>query len=137
MTTTTAANVQLLRDLYELVTGGEIDRAAEHLTDDFVANQPGRPAPTIGRAPWKEGTQSMLAAFPDLQATIEEIFGHDNRVVVRLRFEGTHQGPLMSIPPTQRKVTFSSLELYRVEDGKVAEEWVAPDMLGLMHQLTG
>ncbi|WP_405062964.1 ester cyclase [Kribbella sp. NBC_01505] len=136
MTTTRAANVELLRDLYQLVADGEIDRAAEHLTEDFIANQPGRPDPTIGRAPWKEGTHYMLTAFPDLNPTVEEIFGHEDRVVVRVRFEGTHQGPLMDIPPTHRKVTYTSLELYRLEDGKVAEEWVAPDMLDLLRQLT-
>ncbi len=42
----------------------------------------------------------------------------------------------MDIPPTQRKVAFRSLELYRIEDGKVAEEWVAPDTMDLMRQLT-
>ena len=136
MTTTTAANVDLLRGLYQLLADGDIDQAAEHLTEDFVANQPGRPEPTIGRTPWKQGTQYMRTAFPDLEVTIDEIFGHEDRVVVRVRFEGTHQGPLLDIPPTQRKVAFRSLELYRIEDGKVAEEWVAPDLMDLMRQLT-
>ncbi|MFB6723590.1 ester cyclase [Kribbella sp. NPDC056345] len=136
MTTTAAANVDLLRGLYQLLTDGDIDQAAEHLTEDFVANQPGRPEPTIGRDPWKQGTQYMLSAFPDLKVTIDEIFGHEDKVVVRLHFDGTHQGPFVDIPPTQRKVTFRSLELYRIKDGKVAEEWVAPDTMDLMRQLT-
>jgi predicted ester cyclase len=32
-------------------------------------------------------------------------------------------------------VTFTSLEVYRVTGGKLAEEWVELDMLGLLQQL--
>ncbi|TWD82451.1 steroid delta-isomerase-like uncharacterized protein [Kribbella amoyensis] len=132
----TQDNVELLQGLYKLLASGDLDRAAAHLTEDFVAHQPGRPEPSLGRDTWRAGAQHMLDAFPDLRITIDDIFGAGDQVVVRLHFAGTHQGPFLEIPPTQRQVEFASLELYRVEDGQVAEEWVAPDMLGLLRQLT-
>ncbi|MFE9996894.1 ester cyclase [Streptomyces avermitilis] len=37
---------------------------------------------------------------------------------------------------THRPVGFRSIELYRLEGDKIAEEWVAPDMMSLMQQIS-
>jgi hypothetical protein len=48
---------------------------------------------------------------------------------------GTHLGPLRGIPPTGRRVTMSFLEMFRIADGKLAEQWISLDTLTLLHQL--
>ena len=129
-------NVALLRRAFEILQTGDLDACQELLTEDFIANLPGLPEPLPGRDAWRLGVQSMFVAFPDLGLTIEDIFGAGDRVAVRLRFHGTHQGPFQSIPPTGRAVTFTSVEIYRVAGELIAEEWVSPDLMGLMRQLT-
>jgi hypothetical protein len=56
-------------------------------------------------------------------------------VAQRIHFAGTHTGTFQGLPPTQRKVTFSGLELNRFVDGRVREHWFQLDALGLLQQL--
>jgi predicted ester cyclase len=48
---------------------------------------------------------------------------------------GTHKGEFQGIPPTDKKVSFSSTGISNIMDGKVAEDWVDADIMGLMQQL--
>ena len=48
---------------------------------------------------------------------------------------GTHRGEFQGIPPTDKEVAFTAIEVNRVRDGKVEEHWVELDLLGLMQQL--
>jgi predicted ester cyclase len=56
-------------------------------------------------------------------------------VAARVAFQGTHRGEFRGIPPTDRQVAFSSIEINRVVGGKVEEHWFEIDLLGLMGQL--
>ncbi|MFD0339635.1 ester cyclase [Streptomyces sp. NPDC127117] len=129
-------NMALMRTAYQAMQSRDVDAGAELLTDDFIANVPGAPDPLIGREVWKLGTRAMLEGFPDLRIEVEDIFGADDRVAVRVHFRGTHQGAFQGIEATQRQVSFRSIELYRFEGDKIAEEWVAPDMSSLMQQIS-
>lgn len=130
-------NIALMRRAFETLQRGDLDAAVELLTANFIANLPGLPEPLHGREVWRSGAQAMREAFPDLRIDIEDIFGAGDKVAVRVRFHGTHEGPFQGIPPTHRQVSFSSIEIYRLEGDKIAEEWVSPDMMGLMQQISG
>ena len=54
-----------------------------------------------------------------------------------MRLTGTHTGEFLGIQPTGKKVEYESNELYRIADGKIAEEWICSDMLTLMAQIGG
>jgi predicted ester cyclase len=41
----------------------------------------------------------------------------------------------MGIPPTGRSVSVSAVHLFRIEGGKIAEQWVVWDTLGFMQQI--
>jgi hypothetical protein len=56
-------------------------------------------------------------------------------VAQRIRSEGTHTGVFQGLPPTNRRVEFSGLELNRFVEGRVAEHWFQLDALGLLQQL--
>ncbi len=127
--------VELVRQSFELFNRGDIDACVYLLTPDFVANVAGAPGPSVGRDPWKQNALMFRAAFPDLRAEIEDIFGAEDRVAVRLTFRGTHRGAFFGMPATGREVVFSSLEIYRVAGDQLAEEWVSPDVTSLMGQL--
>jgi steroid delta-isomerase-like uncharacterized protein len=136
-TPTPERNMALVRRGYETLQTGDIEASAELITEDFIANLPGLPEPLRGREIWKLGGQTMREGFPDLRIDIEEMFGAGDKVAVRVRFHGTHSGPFQGIPPTHRPVSFTSIEIYRLEGDLIAEEWVAPDIMGLMQQISG
>lgn len=131
------AGQDLLRRAFDTFNTGDLDACVELLTPGFIANVAGAPEPGIGRDAWKQNALMFREAFADLQVKIEDIFGGGDRVAVRLTFQGTHTGPFFGMPATGRTVAFSSVEIYRVEDGLLAEEWVSPDVTTLLRQISG
>jgi predicted ester cyclase len=63
------------------------------------------------------------------------MFAEGDKVVVRWSASGTHQGEYFGIAPTNRHVTPNGMAIYRFADGKIVEEWMNTDMLGLLRQL--
>ena len=128
--------VELLRRSFDALNRGDLEACVELVAPDFIANIPGLPEPQRGREAWKQNFVMFREAFPDLDATIEDIFGSGDRVAVRLTFRGTHTGAFLGIEPSGRAVAFASVELYRVDGEHIAEEWVSPDIGSLMAQIT-
>lgn len=88
----------------------------------------------------REGVKQFIrmfrAAFPDLRDTVEDMIAEGDKVAVRGVTRGTHQGEFMGIPATGRQVRASWIDLVRfTPDGKVAENFLNFDMLGLMQQI--
>ncbi len=77
----------------------------------------------------------LTGAFPDLRVRIEDMVAEGDRVAVRLRFEGTHQGPFRGIEATGRPISFGAIRIYRLVGGKVVETWANQDSPGLIQQL--
>jgi predicted ester cyclase len=75
------------------------------------------------------------AAFPQYEIFADEITAENNRVVVRARFKGTHQGDLAGIPATYKAVEFPFAIGYEVEDNKIVNHWLIADQASLMEQL--
>ncbi len=77
----------------------------------------------------------FFSAFPDLQGTLEDLVAEGDRVALRITWRGTNTGSLMGMPPTDKPVSFGVINILRVANGKIAENWAQVDMLGLMQQL--
>lgn len=87
-----------------------------------------------------EGVKQMVrrtrGAFPDIQFTIEHLIAEEDKVVGVFTVRGTHQGYLDEIPPTGRKVTFTAVDVWRFEQGRIVERCVISiDRLDLLRQL--
>ena len=65
----------------------------------------------------------------------EEILAEGDRVAARWTASGTHTGALGDIPPSGREFTVTGSTFYRIENGKIAEDWSIYDSLGLMQQI--
>lgn len=89
-----------------------------------------------GREALKQLFVGYWAAFdvhatpkPDLLIAEDDFVAH--RETVRVKHKGVFQG----IPPTGKEATITSMDIYRIVDGKIVEQWTESDMLGLMQQL--
>jgi len=83
-----------------------------------------------------EGTvYPLFEAFPDVENVIEDIVAEGDRVAIRWRAHGTHEGEFFGIPPTGKRVELTGITIERIAGGKRLEGWGVPDMLGLMQQL--
>jgi len=58
-----------------------------------------------------------------------------DRVVSQLVMEGTHQGNWMGISPTGKRLQIRMITVHRIADGKIAEDWVLVESLGVFQQL--
>ena len=130
---TTQDNVALMRDgTQRLLNEDRLDLVDELFTPDFVDHDG---AVTRDREGFKQYFGELREAFPDYQMTIEQEFGEGDLVLQRSTFRGTHEGVFNGVPPTKRSVTIGGFDLFRLEDGKVAEHWAQFDSLGLLQQI--
>ncbi|WP_458207014.1 ester cyclase [Haladaptatus sp. NG-SE-30] len=90
---------------------------------------------TEGRDANVERLRNIIDAFPDFEATVEDIVAEDDEVAMRVTLRGTHEGEFMGIEPTGNSFEVQNMVFTRIEDGKIAERWVQPDTLGMFHQL--
>jgi predicted ester cyclase len=67
--------------------------------------------------------------------SVEPMMADGDLEAARVIVTGTHEGELMGIGATGRTVEFESVDIIRVEDGKVAEHWGVTDTMSLMQQL--
>lgn len=73
--------------------------------------------------------------FPKYEMFADEITAEGNRVVVRARLKGRHEGELNGIKPTYRNVEFSFVISYEIDNEKIVHHWLIADQMVLMEQL--
>lgn len=129
----TDENTAVVRRFIEDMVNGNDLALAEHLfTATYVDHTPGAPPVPPGPMGMRQTVTIFRTAFPtDMRYTIEDLFGAGDRVAVRWTARGTNSGPLMGLPPTGKSVAVSSVYIFRVEDGKLAEAWGDFDALGM------
>jgi len=123
------------RRAYDLINAGDIDGFGGLMADDFVEHEE-----MPGLAPTKEGVLDMFrmyrAAFPDMQMNAEEVLVSGDRTVTRGKATGTHQGELMGMPPSGKRIEVKFIDIMQFNDaGVVREHWGLIDMLSMMQQL--
>ena len=77
---------------------------------------------------------SVFSAIPDLHVSEQEIIAQGDNVVVRVVVEGTHKGNLLGIPATGKHLRWDGVDLYRLSNGKVTDDWAGDDWLAIMIQ---
>lgn len=89
-----------------------------------------------GPAGIKLSVMETRSSFPDIHFTIDHLVAEDDKVVGAFTIQGTHKGSLYNIPATGKKVTFTAVDIWRFENGKIAERCCANvDRLSLLQQL--
>ena len=124
-----------MRSTYERINAGDIAGFGDLVADDFIEHDdaPGLP-------PTKEGTleffRILLAAFPDMHMTVEDLIANGDKTVARVQVTGTHKGEFMGVPPAGTRVDVQLIDIMRFNGaGLVCEHWGVADMLSLMQQL--
>jgi steroid delta-isomerase-like uncharacterized protein len=130
----TEANKALVRRFVEEVQGQHrIELIDELFSPGFIDHYAGASPPYRDSA--KRFFAMIFAAFPDVRATIHDQTAEGDKVWTRKTFNGTHLGPFMGVAPTGRKIAVDVMDVFRIQDGQLAEHWGISDMLGLMQQL--
>jgi steroid delta-isomerase-like uncharacterized protein len=107
----------------------------EVFRDDYTRHDLRSSQPEPGPEGQKRITADFRAAFPDLRFKVEMMIAEDEFVAARWTATGTHTGAWGAVEPTGRQVSFSGVNIFRFENGKVAEIWNHRDDLGLLERL--
>jgi predicted ester cyclase len=118
----------------ELWTRGRLEVADELMAPEHTHHLSGD---DLGGPQEVKGLVTFLrGAFPDLRFVIEDVVVAGDKVVVRWTAVGTHLGEFGGIPPSGRVVTWTGMDLVRLQDHRIVELWGNNDALGLREQLT-
>jgi predicted ester cyclase len=82
-----------------------------------------------------DASKSFRAAIPDLRAEIEELLVVEDRAVIRYIFTGHFTGTFKDLKGDGREIRFRAVDVYRVQDGQISDNWHLEDNLSLMQQL--
>jgi predicted ester cyclase len=121
MSVKTTANKAIVRRIYEdLWNKGNMAAA-----DEIFA----RPESV------KQYVRTFLAAFPDLQHTIEEMIAEGDTVMAHFSARGTHTGQWHTVAPTNKQIAYEGVTIAHVKNGKIMKHQTTWDTLGVLEQL--
>jgi predicted ester cyclase len=114
---------------------GNVDLANELYSPDYVTHSVGPQfAPTLDGL--KMFVRALREGLPDLHCPVDEVIAEGDRVAGRFSLRGTHNGNLLGIPATGRRVDVGVIVIARYDElGKWVEDWASWDQLGLLQQL--
>ena len=125
---------ELIRRFYEdVLAGGDTSVLDEIATTDYQEHDP-----LPGQGEGLEGLKERVTMLKNGLAprfTIEDVIQEGNKLVVRWMNSGTHVGEFLGIPPTNKDFSVAGVDIYRLEDGKLAEHWHVVDQLSMLQQL--
>lgn len=96
---------------------------------------PGTPPGPLGH---RQVVERLWQAFPDAHFAIKHVAADGDTVIVVGTMSGTHEGTLLGVPATGRKVEWRQCHLYRFDaDGLAVEHDAIRDDVGLLRQFEG
>jgi len=125
-------NIEIVRRLTHLVNLEAYDELDSLFASDYRDNNPVFDMHNLADL---KRVVARAHADSDLHNSLEEVIASGDKVFVRVANQGRHIKTAFGIEPTGKATSMALLEIYRFEDGKIAERWVVADMLGLMTQL--
>jgi predicted SnoaL-like aldol condensation-catalyzing enzyme len=103
------------------------------MRDDYIQHNPDVPQGKIG---FREFFEATFKAIPDFRYTLKQIIADGDLVWIYCTTSGTHTGgEWLGVPPTGNKLNFDVVDMFRIQDGLIAEHWDVADTYSLFSQL--
>lgn len=135
---TLARNRQLVRQMNaDVWNKANLDAIDGLFTPEFVLHFLPDGSDTSGLEGLREHVRELHRAFPDWSEDIKHIVAERDLVVIHYVSSGTHRGRWLGRPPTGNRVQVNEMSIFRIEDGRIAEQWLLPDMASMEDQLAG
>lgn len=128
-----AENIALITRLNDIVNARDYDAMDELFSPSFIDNNP---AWSVRNLDELKGVIRSAKDALDFTSHHDQIYAADGgKVVIHITFSGRHVGTIFGQGPTDRPVRWTSIEIYRISNGKIAERWVQADTTGLMREV--
>jgi steroid delta-isomerase-like uncharacterized protein len=130
-------NVQLIRRWFQEVWNeGKKETIDALLAPDGIGiGELENGLPLRGPQEFAPFVERIRGAFPDIKIVIDDIFGADDKVVVRWSATMTHRGDHLGMPATGKAVKMTGITIARIADNQIVEGWDNWDQLGMLKQI--
>jgi predicted ester cyclase len=118
-----SANKAIVHRLYdEYFNEGRTEIVQEIISANYIShNRPGE----RGLGVFEQTSETLIAALEEIHFDVQDLFAEGDRIAVRYLLTGRQIGPLFGTPPTNERIEQHTLTILRIQDGKIAESWVA------------
>ena len=127
--------VTLIRRFYEQLQNNWDDAAVDRTLSPGFIFRGSLGVQTTGRNGWRAYRDQVRRGSADFHNEIVTLVANGNQAAARLRYSGTHTGPLLEYPPTGRGFTYAGAAFFTAADGLLASAWVLGDLVDLRRQL--
>ncbi len=80
--------------------------------------------------------QMFLSAFPDVKVDLQRILAEGDFVVEQNKVSATHSGTFNGVKATNKKVNWTETHIYRLEKGKIIENFPAVNFERILLQIS-
>jgi steroid delta-isomerase-like uncharacterized protein len=123
-----------LHELFDVGMNQRDFAVMDRIVDAHYVNY-SMPMTTPGPQGLRQVLEMFVSAFPDMHIVVEDIVAENDKAATRGHFTGTHSGTFMGVPATGKSINVSYIDMWAAHNGRMIENWVQMDILGLMVQL--
>jgi steroid delta-isomerase-like uncharacterized protein len=129
-------NRRLVRQMNAEVWNKEnLDMVDNLYAPDFVLHFLPDGSELRGVASLRAHIRDHRKAFPDWSEEIKRIVAERDLVVIHYVSTGTNQGIWLGHSSTGSRIQINEVSIFRINDGRIAEQWLLPDLLSMQKQL--
>jgi steroid delta-isomerase-like uncharacterized protein len=130
-----AKNTAAMKRFYDEVMNKGNVKAIDELVDDKFVDHMVTPGISADKAGLTQMMTMFHTAFPDLQATIEDVIAKGDKVWLYSTMRGTQKGEFMGMPASGKKIEVKGFDIVRFVNGKAVEHWGLSDDFTMLQQL--
>jgi len=113
----------------------DLSKLDTYMRDDYIQHNPDV---AQGKQGFVEFFEQTFRAIPDFKYTLMKIVAEDDLVMIYCTTTGTHTGgKWLEKQPTGNKLNFNVVDIFRIQDGMIAEHWDVADTRQLFLQVGG
>jgi predicted SnoaL-like aldol condensation-catalyzing enzyme len=105
----------------------DLSAVDQYMRIDYIQHNP---LVKQGANGFKEFFSAWFASVPDWQYTLSKIVAEGNEVWVYGTYAGTLERDWLGITASGKKYAFTAVDIFRVQEGKLAEHWDVMDIYG-------
>lgn len=111
----------------------DLSHLDDYMRDDYIQHNPDV---AQGKKGFVEFFEKTFIAIPDFKYTLKKIVADGDLVMIYCTTSGTHTGgEWLDKAPTGNRLDFNVVDIFRIEDGKIAEHWDVADTFNLFRQV--
>jgi len=99
-----------------------------YMRSDYIQHNPLVKQGAIG---FKDFFSAWFASVPDWRYSLKKIIADESEVWVHGTYAGTLEKDWLGITASGQKYSFDAVDIFRLENGKLAEHWDVMDIYGL------